>query len=214
MRMGFVAVVLLMVGSMTALAQYPYGYGFPLQTNTDSDFSIELGTGLMPLHMILVSVEERNGRTLAEQGLRPVTENASYPVITLSEVWRISSRMEICLTEGASWMVCDLFKYEQFGYDPAGNPRYDLLKHSPAGRVSSRAALSLTARMRFIWSPRWRVTVYSDVGLGFTSVIGFVPIPEITPMGLRYGNHRIYGFVESTLGPYASLIHGGLGCKI
>lgn len=173
-------------------------------------FSLEAGTGIKPLHMALMDLGKRD---LAEQGLIIHLDDASYPVLTLSEVWRVSRSTELCLTEGASAIFYGLRQFERFGYDPKGRPRFDLSQSTYAGRRMSKPAFSLTGQARFFWFPSRDITLYSAVGIGFSTVTGFVPLPEIVPVALRYGRNHLYVFLENNIGPFATFVHGGLGWK-
>ncbi|MBO4567020.1 MAG: hypothetical protein J5695_07320 [Bacteroidales bacterium] len=178
-------------------------------------FSLELGSGIQPLHMTLAP-SHKEKLAYADKGI--ITQeagNLDCPVISFSEVWRTRPHWELCLTEGISWKIMELRQYDNvFGTDPNGNPRYDISK-SPTdiGRGASLPVGSLTFQARFIWSPKWKVTVYSALGAGLTTVTAFYPMPLVTPIALRFKGEHFYVFAEATMGPVATFGHGGIGWK-
>ena len=179
-------------------------------------FSLELGTGIQPLHMALVPSGEEK-RALADQGMvYERTSDLDCPSFSLSEVWRAARYFEFCLTEGISWKIMNLIQYESFGIDPDGKPRYDVNYYaaSPAGHKASKPVGSLTLQARVIWNPdNKRVNAYSALGAGLTTVTGHYPLPLVTPIALRFGNGHLYGFIEATVSPVATFGQGGIGWK-
>lgn len=175
-------------------------------------FSLELGVGAMPLHMYLVFPASAE-RELADLGQRSGDSKFDVPAISLSEVWRLNGHWEVALTEGVCWRYFDIIQYPEFGIDPDGKPRYDLHKGYSIGAKATPPVVSLTGQLRFIWSPKWKVTAYSAVQIGFTTASYIIPLPGITPVAVRYGGKHLYGFAEVTLGPVASFAHGGLGWR-
>ena len=176
-------------------------------------FSLELGTGIQPLHMTFAPTYDEE-KILAKSG-QAFNKGDDYfcPTLSLSEVWRFAPHWEFCLAEGIGWKHMPVIQYDTFGIGPSGEPRYDVSKGSPAGWKATRPIGSLTAQARFIWSPRWAVTVYSALGVGFTTSTVYIPIPSVTPVALSIGKNHFYGFAELTLGPIASFAHGGFGWK-
>ena len=55
--------------------------------------------------------------------------------------------------------------------------------------------------------------MYSALGVGLTTATSLVPLPGITPIAVRFGGEHLYFFAEATLGPIATLGHGGIGWK-
>ena len=174
-------------------------------------FSLELGTGLQPLHLgFLPSMEVEEA--LAEKGQDLRERDYPHPTISLSGIWRLTRRGELVVTTGLSWRIDGVIQYEVFGTDPKGRPRYDLSHGSPAGWLDSSYTPTLTVTYRHIWTPDHAVQCYSGGGLGFVPTVAeFIPIPSVTPIGARFGRRHLYFFADLTLGPAASFIHGGLG---
>lgn len=202
MRAFLITVALLLGASVYAVGQDSF----------TKSFSLELGSGLQPLHMTLAPSHSEK-MAFADKGLEVWKESEYCPVISVSEVWRTGAHWELCLTEGASFKFLEMRGYEPFGTDPSGKPRYSLSTGFPAGTRVSNPILSLTFQARFIWSPKWKVTVYSALGAGLTTATEFYPMPEVTPIALRFGGKHFYGFAEATLGPIATFGHGGLGWR-
>ena len=176
-------------------------------------FSLELGAGHGPYHMFLRSVSpswERQ-KELAQEGLVAKGDGVFYPAVSLSGVYRFAYRWEVTLTGGVSWSHHPVIQYDTFGVDPQGNPRYDLNKGHDAGWRDSTPVGTLTCQARVFWNPEWRVQPYSAFGFGFTSASSAIPIPAVTPLGVRYGGRHLYFFVETPLNPVALFLHGGFG---
>lgn len=175
----------------------------------DKTFSLEIGTGFQPLHASLLLPSSSEEKALAEVGQEP--GEGVYPTFSLTALWRTAYRWEMCLTGGITWFHYRLIQYEQFGIDPYGKPRYDLTKSSEAaGWKDSSPVVTLTFQARCIWNPEAKVNVYTAIGGG---LLEWLPIPSLTPVGLRYGGKHIYAFVEIPFSPIATLVHGGLGWK-
>ena len=209
MRKGIVLLAFLLLAGTDGFAA---GYRPYVQPGFVSEeyFSLEVGTGIRPLTVMLADFGKS---TLAEQGLQLHLGNASYPVLTLTEVWRIDRNTELCLTEGAAAVFYDLRQFGRFGYDPQGKPRYDLSESTYAGRKMSKPFFSLTGQVRFLWFQSQTFTVYSAIGAGLYITEDFFPLPELVPGAVRYGRNHFYVFLENNIGPYATLVHGGLGWK-
>ncbi len=195
---------ILVVAALLAWGSAAYAY--------DGRFSIEVGTGLQPLHMTLAPTHAEE-MALAELGQLALDSGSFCPVISLTGVWSLSPHWELCATGGISWKHFEYMQYPTFGTGPSGEPRYNLRNGKKAGWKASKPVPSLTAQARFIWSPNWKVTVYSALGLGFTSVTEIYPMPEITPIALRFGKEHFYTFAEATIGPIATFAHIGFGWR-
>ena len=178
-------------------------------------FSLELGAGPGPLHMLVpdVSPTWAQKRALAQEGLEANDYDALYPAFSLSGVWRYAYRWELALTGGISWSHYKVTRYEQFGVDPQGQPRYDLTQGSPAGWRNSSPVGSLTCQWRVFWNPAWTVQPYSAFGFGFSTASSIIPLPSLTPVGLRYGGDHFYFFAETPLNPVALFLHVGAGYR-
>ncbi|MBO4671526.1 MAG: hypothetical protein J5640_06785 [Bacteroidales bacterium] len=176
-------------------------------------FSIEIGYGIQPLHATFSPLPSEED-AMAKNGQAFVNNSDSfYLPVDISEVWRVSPHWELGLTESICWKFMDVVQYGTFGTDPNGNPRYDLDNRTTIGRKAALPSAALSFQARVIWSPKWKVTAYSGLCVGFTSMTGFIPVPGITPAGVRYGGKHIYFFAEATLSPIATIAHGGLGWR-
>ena len=175
-------------------------------------FSLELGSGIQPLHMTLAP-SHKEVLALADEGLVNNRSGEFCPVISISEVWRLSGHWELCLSEGVSWKYFKVSGFDSFGIDPAGKPRYDLTTAYPAGWRTSLPVGAIAFQARLIWSPKWKVTMYSALGVGLTTATMLYPMPVVTPIALRYGGDHFYFFAEATMSPLASLGHGGFGWR-
>lgn len=174
-------------------------------------YSIELGTGIYPIYMNSWTAPSSAVKDkLAAKGQAAVGPDY-YPVLSLTGVMRISRRSEHILTLGSTWCHHQVMQYpESGGIDPEGRPRYNLKEGTLVGWMESSPQFSITWQWRHLWTPDRPVILYSGVGIGLA---GLVPIPDLTPFGLRFGGPHLYGFAELTLGPVATLAHGGIGWR-
>ena len=208
MRTPLAAILLLILTGVSAYAgdgDTPYKKGF----------SLEIGAGPGPVHIRLSNVSPSLGDkyALADEGLTADMNDAWYPALSLSGIWRTAPRWEIALTGGVSWCHHKLIRHEEFGIDPYGNTRYDFSQGTPAGETNSTPVCSLTLQGRYLWTPQKKVELYSAFGLGLTTASDYIPIPALTPIALRFGGRHFYVFAEVALNPIALLGHGGLGWR-
>ena len=200
MKARLIAVVILLGFAFSAHAQ---------DSTFVAKYSIEIGTGIQPLQMTYYPTGAVQKRLL-EQG-KGVNEDGMFcPVITLSGVMRFNWKNELTLTGGVSWCHHRIMEYPVFGTDPYGKPRYDVTAGKNVGWMDSSPCFSLLIQWRHLWNPKNLATLYSGAGLGYSFGLSF-PIPSLTPIGLRVGGEHFYGFVEGTIGPIATYVHGGLG---
>ena len=181
------------------------------------NWSIEMGAGLIPYHMAMIptrSIKEE----LAQYGQEPGKVLNPYgPAFSISGAYRLRRWTEFRFTLGASWRYYELTQYSVFGTDPDGKPRYNLSDGHYLGTTSA-SIFSFTFQCFHIWNPGRAVELYSGGGLGFIAGKGNpltapIPLPELTPIGARFGKSACYGFLEVTVGPIASLVHGGVGVR-
>lgn len=175
-------------------------------------FSLEVGTGLCPLHMLGAASAAQSA--LASQGQDVNRNGAFYPVFSLTGVLRTGPKTEHKLTGGVSWYQHRVIQYPAFGTDPKGDPRYDLSDGSPAGWKASSPIFTLTWNWRYVWLPAGDVELYSGFGAGIAIGKTPIPLPSITPIAFRFGGTRFYGFAECTMGPVASIVHFGMGWRL
>ena len=207
MRRILIVALALLAGSFAAFGQ---------EDTFRKTFSLELGVGPGPLHMMFpgVSPNYDTETAWAEQGRRADKTTGYHPAFTLSGAIRTWDRWETVVTAGISWYRSRLVQYEAFGIDPQGKPRYDLTKETPVGGwVDSSPVASLTVQERVFWNPRWKVQMYSAFGLGLTTSSNLVPIPSLMPVCIRLGGRHLYCYAETGFSPFASYLHGGLGFK-
>ena len=178
-------------------------------------FSLEAGVGQGPLHMTIRGVcpDGNTESALAEQGRQALTNDGIYPSLTLSGAFRTWDRWETVVTGCISWSHCRIVQYEVFGIDPKGKPRFDLTKEIPVGWADLCPKASLTVQERVFWNPRWKVQMYSALGLGLSQVTEFIPLPSFMPVCCRLGGRYLYFYAEAGFSPFASVLHGGLGWK-
>lgn len=210
MRARFLIITCLCLASAFSAGAQQQQSAYP---QFQKSYSIELGTGIQPFYMNSWTapsglVKDR----LAAKGQRPASPYY-FPVLSLTGVMRISRRSEHILTFGSTWCHHQVMQYaESGGVDPEGKPRYNTAeKGTLVGWMESSPQFSLTWQWRHLWTPDRKVVLYTGVGLGLC--MEFVPVPDVTPIGLRFGGTHLYGFAELTLGPVATLAHGGLGWR-
>lgn len=179
----------------------------------EKTWSIEAGAGIAPIHAMVTRTVNKemaaSGRTLSDTRLSPS--------ITLSVAWQFAPKWEAVLTGSVSWLHAQVLQYGTFGIDPYGNPRYSLQDGAePAGAINTGFNWSVTAQMRRLWTPKKAIVLYSGLGVGFIPHSSLVTpiLPAVIPIGLRYTPCRHLSiFVENTLSPVATLVHGGLGWR-
>ena len=180
-------------------------------------WSIETGVGIIPYHMTMIPTRAIK-EELAQFGQQPGTIINPYgPAFSVSGAYRVRRWTEFRFTVGASWRYYELIQYSVFGTDPDGKPRYDL-SDGHYLKTTSASVFSFTFQCFHIWNPGRTAELYSGGGLGFIAGKGNpltepIPLPELTPIGVRVGGKLFYGFAELTLGPIATLFHGGVGCR-
>ena len=180
-------------------------------------WSIEIGVGIIPYHMTMIPTRAIK-EELAQFGQQPGTIINPYgPAFSVSGAYRVRRWTELRFTVGASWRYYELIQYSVFGTDPDGKPRYDL-SDGHYLKTTSASVFSFTLQCFHIWNPGRTAELYSGGGLGFIAGKGNpltepIPLPELTPIGVRVGGRHLYGFTELTIGPIASLVHGGVGCR-
>ena len=180
MRKGILLAAALLLGA-AAVASAQEEPGF------QQVFSFELSTGIRPIHTVDTPSYTRK-KELAELGQAINTQDAFYPVVNLTGVWRPWKRTEFTVTAGASWCFHPVTQYEVFGTDPYGKPRYDLQKGTPAGWKGSTPFFNVTLQWRHLWTPRHMVVLYSGAGAGIVfNAEHFFPAPSVTLIGLRAG---------------------------
>ena len=207
MRRILIVALALLAGSFAAFGQ---------EDSFRKTFSLELGVGPGPLHMMFpgVSPNHETETAWAEQGRRADKTTGYHPAFTLSGAIRTWDRWETVVTAGISWYRSRLVQYEAFGIDPQGKPRYDLKKATPVGGwTDSSPIASLTVQERVFWNPRWKAQMYSAFGLALTTSSELVPIPSLMPVCMRLGGRHLYFYAEPGFSPFASYLHGGLGFK-
>ena len=192
----------------------------PLPEPFIQQFSLEIATGLPPIHTLANANGVRYERSFADQGKRPDMTSYWMPALSLSAVWKTARRWEMVLTGGVSWCHHKMTQYGTFGTDPQGRPRYDLKDPHPDGWKDSAMTAALFFQARCFWNPTQKVKLYSAFGGGLiTNGSGFymaddahvAPVPSITPIAVRFGTGHLKFFIENTYSPAATAFDLGLG---
>ena len=183
-------------------------------------FSVEIATGLPPIHTLLEVNGSKYDKTLAQQGKKADLDGVWIPALSLSAVWKTARRWEMVLTGGVSWCHHKVIQFGTFGIDPQGNPRYDLYDPHPDGWRDSTPIGALFFQARCFWNPTQKVKLYSAFGGGlvlggkdhFFSDGMVAIVPSITPIAVRFGTGPLTFFLENTYSPAATGFDIGLGC--
>ena len=183
-------------------------------------FSVEIATGLPPIHTLLEVNGSKYDKTLAQQGKKADLDGVWIPALSLSAVWKTARRWEMVLTGGVSWCHHKVIQFGTFGIDPQGNPRYDLYDPHPDGWRDSTPIGALFFQARCFWNPTQKVKLYSAFGGGlvlggkdhFFSDGMVAIVPSITPTAVRFGTAPLTFFLENTYSPAATGFDIGLGC--
>ena len=179
--------------------------------------ALEIGGGPAPLpqqmglHFVFPTAARE--AELAEMGRRARSAGAWFPALNLAWVFRRNEKWEVAVSAGLSWSNYEVYQYATFGTDPAGKPRYDLSEGDLIGRENGRFTGAISVTWRRTWLSRGIFDLYSGVGFGFGTTTLYIPLPELTPVGIRLGGRHFYGFAEATVGPLATFGHGGIGWR-
>ena len=204
----------LLLSGVTAFAQEEEDPPFFKQ------FSVEIATGLPPIHTIANANNVRYDRSFADQGKEPDMDGYWMPSMSISAVWKTAQRWEMVLTGGVSWCHHKMTQYGTFGTDPHGKPRYNLKDPHFDGWRDSALAGALFFQARCFWNPTQKVKLYSAFGGGLIAAErGFfladdariAPVPSITPIAVRFGTGPLTFFLENTYSPAATGFDIGLG---
>ena len=204
----------LLLSGVTAFAQEEEDPPFFKQ------FSVEIATGLPPIHTLLEVNGSKYDKTLAQQGKKADLDGVWIPALSLSAVWKTARRWEMVLTGGVSWCHHKMTQYGTFGTDPHGKPRYNLKDPHFDGWRDSALAGALFFQARCFWNPTQKVKLYSAFGGGLIAAErGFfladdariAPVPSITPIAVRFGPGPLKFFIENTYTPAATGFDLGLG---
>lgn len=176
-------------------------------------WSVEIGTGIYPFYMNFVPSRALE-TDLADKGQEIYnTSDAFVSSVTVAGVYRFGRHSEAAATAQLNWRHYQVRQYPVFGTDPNGKDRYDLNQKAEYVRDGNVWVPALTIRYRFLYNPGHSVTAYTGFGLGLIYNSSLALIPEIAPIGLRFGRDHFYLFAEFTMGSVATLGHGGLGWK-
>ena len=183
-------------------------------------FSVEIATGLPPIHTIANTNSLRYDLSFSEQGTEPDMDGYWMPSLSISSVWKTARRWEMVLTGSVSWCHHKMTQYGTFGTDPQGRPRYNLKDPHFDGWRDSALAGALFFQARCFWNPTQKVKLYSAFGGGLMAAErGFfladnariAPVPSITPIAVRFGTSHLTFFIENTYSPAATCFDAGLG---
>ena len=213
MKARLTALVALLLLSIAAYAQEEEEPPFFKQ------FSVEIATGLPPIHTLLGIYGTKYDKSFARDGKEPDLDGAWMPALSVSAVWKTARRWEMVLTGGASWCHHKVIQYGTFGIDPQGNPRYNLKDPHLDGWRNSTPIGALFFQARCFWNPTQRVKLYSAFGGGFVlsgkdhffsdDLVGIAP--SLTPIAVRFGTNHLKFFIEHTYSPAATGFDLGLG---
>ena len=180
-------------------------------------FSLEIGTGIAPIHTLVSQSGLSWNHDIADKGLSP-KDSPWSPAFSLSAAWHPTLKWEFVLTGGISWCHYKVIQYDTFGVDPQGRPRYDLDDPRESYRINSETAYALFFQARRFWNPTQKVKLYSAVGFGFytdkkpsTDRGRLTPVPSLTPIAVRFGTGPLKFFIENTYSPAATAWNMGLG---
>jgi hypothetical protein len=175
-------------------------------------FTLEIGTGMAPLHTLL-NGEWALGYSLSEDGTIADAGHYWCPSFSVSAAWHTTLKWEWVVTAGFSWVHHRMLRYDSFGIDPEGRPRFDSSSPHDDGTGDSLPAPVLFAQARRFWNPTQKVKLYSAVGIGYVSdpSKAFGVVPSLTPIAVRFGTGHLKFFIENAITPAATILDLGLG---
>ncbi|MBR4735539.1 MAG: hypothetical protein IK052_05545 [Bacteroidales bacterium] len=185
-------------------------------------FSLEVGGGLAPIHLLLSAWNLRRGsgetEKYAAEGKSVTIRQRVQPGVFFSLAYRPVQRWEFTVTAGFSWINAHVVQHPEFGILPNGMPRYN------SSAIESEypmiiPSFSVTPQARRYWNPKWKVQVYTAFGIGFYGPASYQKsniqaIPSFTPFGFKYAKGRFYFFLENGFTPFSTLLFGGVGVRL
>ena len=207
MKARFLTLVALFFLGVTAHAQEVEVFEEPFQPY----FTLELGTGIAPIHTLFKQSSLAHNHEIADKGLSP-KDSPWSPALSLSAAWHTTLKWEFVLTGGLSWCHYKVVQYDTFGIDPQGRPRYDLDKPLYTYWTDSEFSGALFLQARRFWNPTQKVKLYSAFGGGlYTDGKEVVGLPSVTLIAVRFGTGPLKFFIENTYSPAATGWLMGLG---
>jgi hypothetical protein len=176
-------------------------------------FSLEIGTGMAPIHTLSNVALVKRDLSLSENGQAREYDGAWCPNLSLSAAWHSELRWEWVVTAGLSWVHHQMIQYDTFGIDPEGRNRYDTGSYHNIGWKDSDFVAAAFFQARRFWNPTQKVKLYSAAGLGyvFDPSGDFGVVPSLTPIAVRFGTGPMKFFIEHTYSPAATVFDIGLG---
>lgn len=156
--------------------------------------ALELSAGYAPLQALMMNYDGKSELT---------PERFFSPAVSLAYVFQFNE----------SWAF-------QAAANISGN-FYKLLDEN--GKEVSKEFANFTPTgvlsLRYCWLNRKTFTMYSSFGVGLDPEIllaSFVPtpIPNIAPLGIKFGKGKVYGVAEAVIGSSATGFIFGIGCHL
>ncbi len=176
----------------------------------DHRHAIELTSGpasfvsrwMIPNKPILIS----DGRDISGVVIVPV--NLGY-TFSFCERWEFNAILNY------SWVGYTINQY------PDSSGAYDRSATPVISTRETRHVFSLSTDMRWKWLRRDYFSLYSALGLGISTKGSYsfagaelpLPLPYVTPIGIKAGGKQFYGITELTISPSASFVLAGVGYR-
>ena len=183
----------------------------------DKEHSIEITTGY-PCIMHLAeypwayrTVEmEWNGQTYKEHYQPGINIGYTYQ---WRKRWEVNTMINLHLT------IMDIYQYPLLpGADgsaisgPEAENQYDWNAEPTATRQTDVYG-AFCASVRYKWLVRDNFSMYSGLGAGISFGIP-IPIPYVAPIGIKFGNGKVYGIVEANISAATTFGMAGIGIKL
>ena len=156
--------------------------------------ALELSAGYAPLQALMMKYDGQSELT---------PERFFSPAVSLAYVFQFNE----------TWSF-------QAAANISGN-YYKLLDENgaEAGREFANLTPTAVLSLRYCWLKRKSFTMYSTFGVGLDPEILLAsffpaPIPNIAPLGIKFGKGKVYGIAEALVGSAATGLIFGIGCRL
>lgn len=183
----------------------------------DKEHSIEITTGYPSIMHFAEypwayhTVEMRwNGQTYKEHYQPGINIGYTYQ---WRKRWEVNTMINVHLT------IMDIYQYPLLpGADgsaisgPEAENQYDWNAEPTATRQTDVYGAFCTS-VRYKWLVRDNFSMYSGLGAGISFRLP-IPIPYVAPIGIKFGNGKVYGIVEANISAATTFGMAGIGIKL
>ncbi len=137
-----------------------------------------------------------------------------HPNINLSYVYSWSKRWDLVALANVHLNSFKVMQYpekqDNVSSEVQGYKEYDWTQEPTFLRQERQIRGSLSIAVRYHWFVGEQVSCYSALGISLWTI----PLPYISPIGVRFGKGRIYGLVEANISAANMVGMAGLGIRL